>query len=243
MSEDSKKLMDKSEKKALNLFVSILCIIVLLSFGAVIYKDFNKSKLSKYLDTIERLSQGENPQKYKLYLVESLNKIKNERLRAIIYSKLGYVNLSLKNYPGAVDAYRNSYNLYSDDAELCTNLGLALGETGKPEEAIKYLNIAKELNPKIPQIYNNLGLQFANQEKKSEAIASFKKAIEIDPKFYRAYANLSAVYFILKDYKNTKKYINLAIKNGANADPVFKELLQQQSTELSRLENTTTELP
>lgn len=242
MSEDSKKPTNKSEKKSLDLFVSIFCVIVLLSFGAVIYKDFNKEKLSKYLDAIEKLSPEENPQEYKLYLVKILKKIEDKGIKAIIYSKLGYVNLSLKNYPEAVKAYKNSYNLYPDDAELCTNLGLALGETGKHEEAIKYLNTAKELNPKIPQIYNNLGVQFANQNKAQNAIVNFEKAIEIDPKLYQAYTNLSAMYFKLGNYIKTKNYIDLAFKEGANEDSYFREILQQQSMELSRvLTNTSLE--
>ena len=243
MSENSKKLTNKSEKKSLDLFISIFCIIVLLSFGVVIYKDFNKAKLSKYFDTIGQLSQKKDPQEYKLYLTKTLEKVKNKRLKTLIYSELGEVNLFLKNYPEAVEAYKNSYNLDPNNPELCTNLGLVLGETGKHEEAIKYLNIAKNLNPKIPQIYTNLGVQFANQGKAQDAIVNFEKAIEIDPKLYRTYTNLSAVYFGLKDYENTKKYINLAIEIGANNIPAFKELLQQQLTELNKFENTTIELP
>lgn len=230
MAENSKK----PKSKILSLLGLIFFTILILSFGILIYKSFDKVKTSKYLDTIRKLSQGENPQEYKLYLTKTLGKIKNKGLKARIYSKLGDVNLSLENYPEAVKAYKNSYNLYSDDPELCTNLGLALGEIGKHGEAIEYLNIAKKLDPKIPQIYNNLGIQFANQKRNSKAIINFKKGIEIDPKFYRAYTNLSAVYFGLKDYENTKKYINLAIENGANSTPALKELLQQQAAELAK---------
>ena len=234
---------DKLKKKPLDLFISIFCILALISFGIIIYKDFDKIKTSNYLDKIKTLSKKENPQEYKLYLVKTLEKIKNKKLKTLIYSELGYINLSSKNYPEAIEIYKTLYNLDPNNSELCANLGLALGEIGKHEEAIKYLNIAKKLNPKIPQIYNNLGVQFASQEKISEAIASLKKAIEIDPKFYRAYTNLAAIYFRLKDYTNTRKYINFAIENGINKAPAFKEILQQQLTELSKLENTTTNLP
>jgi len=77
-------------------------------------------------------------------------------------------------------------------------------------------------------------VQFTYQEKVPEAIANFKKAIETDPKFYRAYTNLSATYFNLGDYEKTKKYIDLAFKEGAGNDPYFTKLLQQQLARLNK---------
>jgi len=108
---------------------------------------------------------------------------------------------------------------------------------------MNYLNISKKLNPEVPEIYINLGVQLANQKKIPEAIANFKKAIELNPKHYRAYTNLSAIYFRIKDYENTRKIINLAIQNEANASPIFKEILQQQLIELNKLGNAIIKLP
>jgi len=234
MIKNSKDFTNKPKGKLLDLIVATFSVIVIIFFGIIIYKNSEAVKTSDFLNTVIKLSQKENPQEYKLYLTKALKKAKNKKVKTLIYSKLGDANLFLKNYPEAIKAYKSSCNLYPTNPEVHANLGLALGEMGEREQAIKELNIAKKLDPKIPQIYNNLGTQFANQEKNSKAIASLKKAIEINPKFYRAYANLSAVYFKLKDYENTKKYINLAIKNGANNIPALKELLQQQTVELDK---------
>ena len=227
--------MNKSKEKLLDLFISVFSIIVILSFGIIIYKNSENTKASNYLNKIEQLLQNENYQETKLYATKILKKTKNEQIRIILYSKLGDANLFLKNYPEAMQAYMNSYELRPDDPQVCANIGFILGEMKKYEEGIKYLYKAKKINPEIPQIHNNLGVQFANQGKNTKAIASFKKAIEVNPKFYRAYANLSSIYFSLKDRLNTKRYISLAIENGAKDDPAFKELFRHQLIELDKL--------
>jgi len=243
MSKNPKIKENKAKKKSVDSLVFIFMALVLLSFGILLYKSFDKVKTSNYLKTIKKLSQDNNPQNYKLYLTETLEKIKNKKLKASVFSKTGDINLSLKNYQEAITAYKTSYELDPTNFEVCANLGLALGEIGKYAEAINYLNISKKLNPEVPEIYINLGVQLANQKKIPEAIANFKKAIELNPKHYRAYTNLSAIYFRIKDYENTRKIINLAIQNEANASPIFKEILQQQLIELSKLGNAIIKLP
>lgn len=242
MSENAKIKENKAKKNPFDLLILLFVAFILLSFGVILYKSFDKVKTSNYLTTIKKLSQDKNPQNYKRYLSKTLEKIKNKELRVLIYTKLGNINLSLKNYPEAIDAYKNSYNLDSNNPEVCTNLGLVLGEVGKHEEAIKYLNISKKLDSKITQTHINLGVQLAYQGKISEAITSLKKAIELNPKQYRAYTNLSAIYFGIKDYDNAKKIIDLATQNGADTSPILKDILERQLTELNKLENAPIEL-
>ncbi len=67
------------------------------------------------------------------------------------------------------------------------NLGLALRQQGKVEEAIKNFQKAIEINPKYALAYQNLGHALHNQGKVEEAIKNFQKAIEINPEDDWAY--------------------------------------------------------
>lgn len=234
MAKKTNQAREKFKVTRLNVLVLLLCLIFTISFGVIVYKGINRQKTVNYLEALNNLPQGDNFKKSKRFLTKVLGKVNNKSVRAAIYSKLGFVNLSLGDYWAAAEAYKNAYDLYPDNPETSANLGLALGKIGKRDEAIRYLNIAKKLKPKFAQVYNNLGIQLAYKEKTSQAIASFKKAIKIDQKCYRAYTNLSTLYFGLGDYENSKAYINLAIENGANNIPTFKKLLQEQLTELKK---------
>lgn len=234
MATNSEKVEKKSQDKAINLFFLIFGMIAFLTLGAASYKKIESTKTTHYLNKAIKLSEKGNFLESNLYYSKTLEKIKDKRRKAWMYSEMGDNYLFLKDYAKALQAYEKSFNLYPLDAQNCANLGLTLGIMGRYDNAIEYLTIAQELNPKIPQIYNNLGVQFTQQEKIPEAIANFKKAVEVDPKFYRAYTNLSAIYFKLGDYANTKTYIDLALKEGAGNDPYFKKLLQQQLAGLNK---------
>src|SRR5262249_43354542 len=62
-----------------------------------------------------------------------------------------------------------------------TNLGNALREQGKLDEAIAGYRKAIELDPKSSWAYSNLGAALRDQKKLDEAMAAYRKAIELDP--------------------------------------------------------------
>ncbi len=73
------------------------------------------------------------------------------------------------------------------------NLGSALSDNGRTDEAIASYKKAIELDPKFAMPHNNLGLVLYDKGRPDEAIASYKKAIELDPKFAMAHSNLGNV--------------------------------------------------
>ncbi|MCF7916183.1 MAG: tetratricopeptide repeat protein [Candidatus Omnitrophica bacterium] len=226
---------EKNKNKKIERFISITCIVIILSFGTIIYNKLAQKRpsglASRTIDSI----QNDDLNGYKLYLEKQLNKIKDKKLKIAVYNRLGKINLSLKKYPQALETYKNAYEIDPKNAGTCANLGLVLIQMHRYDEAIKYLNKAKSIDPKIPQIYNNLGVIFINKEKIPEAINNFKKAIKIDPKFYRAYTNLASAYVRLKNYQKAKDYIHQALKEGANKSPEFKQLLHDQLKTLKKL--------
>jgi hypothetical protein len=73
------------------------------------------------------------------------------------------------------------------------NLGSALLDAGRPEEAIEDLRRARELDPGRPHIHNNLGLALTDAGRLEEAGACFRAALQRDPRFVDAQANLHAL--------------------------------------------------
>jgi len=59
------------------------------------------------------------------------------------------------------------------------------------EEAIKYYNQAKKLQPKYADVYNLLGVSLAQLGQNRQAILQFQKAVKLAPRFSRAWLNLA----------------------------------------------------
>ena len=72
------------------------------------------------------------------------------------------------------------------------NLGIALKDQGKIDEAIEAYRKAMELDPKDAKPHGNLGALLCDVLGDYEgAAACFRKAIELNPKLVTAYSNLS----------------------------------------------------
>jgi Flp pilus assembly protein TadD len=79
---------------------------------------------------------------------------------------------------------------YPSDFWLNVDLGNAMYETKRWEEAIGYFRAALALRPEIAAVYNNLGLACYKKGRLDEAITECKRAIELDPKLAYAHDNL-----------------------------------------------------
>jgi tetratricopeptide (TPR) repeat protein len=78
------------------------------------------------------------------------------------------------------------------NAAAHTNLGVALANKGKEDEAIACYRKAVALDPKLAVAHSNLGAALADKGKVDEAIACYRKAIALDPKLAMAHTNLGA---------------------------------------------------
>lgn len=74
------------------------------------------------------------------------------------------------------------------------NLGVALKEAGRIEEAMAAYQKAITLDPHNLQPYLNLGNRYKDAAMSKEAISYYKKAIEVDPADAEAYFRLGGVY-------------------------------------------------
>jgi hypothetical protein len=78
------------------------------------------------------------------------------------------------------------------------------------EEALSSLEIAKKINPSIPEIYYNIGCIYQSLGQCELAIDSYKKAIALNNKYYQAYNNLAGTYDMLNLCEESIKNYSLA---------------------------------
>ncbi len=81
-----------------------------------------------------------------------------------------------------------------DYIEAHNNLGFALANAGRLQEAIEHYRQALRLNPDYVKAHNNLGFALANAGRLQEAIEHYRQAMRLNPDFTNAYFNLALAY-------------------------------------------------
>ncbi|MGO9244978.1 MAG: tetratricopeptide repeat protein [Verrucomicrobiia bacterium] len=98
--------------------------------------------------------------------------------------------------------YRNDIALWDDTVAKCPqnsraqyNLGGALTQTGKIDEAITHYEQALRIKPDYAEAHNNLGMVLAKTGKIEEAVTHYKQSLQINPKNAEADNNLGSAFF------------------------------------------------
>jgi len=107
---------------------------------------------------------------------------------------IGFLRFDQGNIDEAITHYMEALRINSNFVEAQINLGNALADTGRYDEAIKYCNQALlRVGPENYKALNNLGRLLAKVNRIPEAIECLQKAIKIKPDFAEAHNNLGAV--------------------------------------------------
>ena len=151
-----------------------------------------------------------------------------------IFASIALCHHKLKNYIKAELFFKKAISIKPDYAEAWVNLGLAVKDQGRLDNAIEAFKKAISIKPDFAEAYNNMGTVLKDLEKLDEAIEAFKKAISIKPDFAEAYNNMGTV---LKDLEKLDEAIEaynkaLSIKsnlveawsNGAEALEAWNKL-------------------
>jgi tetratricopeptide (TPR) repeat protein len=104
-----------------------------------------------------------------------------------------YAGLTLcdaKRYGEGEGYYRAARGLRPDSTIALTNLGAALGQQGKLDEAVACYRRALKQDPKYALAHSNLGVALGQQGKLPEAVFCLRRAIELNPKYASPYNNL-----------------------------------------------------
>jgi len=129
-------------------------------------------------------------------------------------------DLSAKHrFAEAVQAWKKAVELNPEDARAHNNLGAALAETGKPDDALAEYRRSLELNDQSSQAHNNLGSVLAQQGKLEEALAQFARAVELNPDNGRAHCNLGSA---LSEKGRTAEGLD-HLRKGVEIEPKFAD--------------------
>ena len=84
--------------------------------------------------------------------------------------------------------------IFPDDKTITLQLIDLYIKSNKPDEALKYIKVAKEADPSNSTLYFAAGIMYLNASKYDEAIAELTKSIELNPDVYDAQYGLGAAY-------------------------------------------------
>lgn len=126
---------------------------------------------------------------------------------------LGYSTIERnKVWESPVAFWRDIVIKAPEKARGHNNLGVALSEVGKYEEAIEYYKRAISLDSHYSDPWSNIAVAYSMVGKLDLAISSLHNAIKIMPYYAEAYNNLGTLYLNKKDYDQAEKVLNIALQ-------------------------------
>jgi len=105
---------------------------------------------------------------------------------------MGLLCLAAKQHHLAIEWFAQAIRQNPDVADYFSNLGTALQQQGRYEEAAKSFDRALLLKPDLAEVWYKLGEILRQQKRNDEAILSFDQALKLNP-CYREAANAGAL--------------------------------------------------
>lgn len=92
---------------------------------------------------------------------------------------------------GAQKIYKEVLSIYPNLPDAQNVLGSILGELGRPEEGLEWINKAIKAKPRDPSFHNNLAVLHRKSGDLSASELSFRTAIKISPKYRPAWIGIA----------------------------------------------------
>jgi eukaryotic-like serine/threonine-protein kinase len=92
--------------------------------------------------------------------------------------------------PWAITEFREAIRIKKDSAEAHCNLGIALHDKGRLDEAIAEFRGALQIKKDLPEAHNGLGNALRARGRLDEAIAEYREALRIQKDYPEAHYNL-----------------------------------------------------
>lgn len=101
---------------------------------------------------------------------------------AVLLLKQGVNQLHDNNNRGAVASLSQAAELAPEMAEIQHNLGIALGKSGRTEEAIQALEKARAINPNLDSTWMSLGGLYQTEGRLQDAVDAYNEFLKRFPK-------------------------------------------------------------
>ena len=108
----------------------------------------------------------------------------------VLFNIQGTVLKSLRQFDLSFAAFNKALSLSPDYIEARNNMGLALAEQGKLEEAVGAYNKVLAIKPDFAEAFYNMGNALHEQGKLEEAVEAYNKALAIKPAYTKAHYNM-----------------------------------------------------
>ena len=125
--------------------------------------------------------------------------------------ELGLSFHRLGDHAKAIPIYLDLLSIVPDHADALHLMGEALYRQGQHESALPYLNRAVATHPHHFYL-NTRAMVFLDLGYLQEAEQDLRRAIKAVPNYLEAHINLSNVFRKKRDFKNAKRYAELALK-------------------------------
>ncbi len=142
----------------------------------------------------------------------ALKYLREDSLKKSCYCNRSAAKLALRNFQGAIEDCRLVLSSDSNNITALNNLARALDETGKPDDALRYMQKVLSLDSGISYSYTNIGFLYLNKGEYSLSVQNFDRALKINPRDAYALNNRGFAKYKLNDTKGGLKDINLSIK-------------------------------
>ena len=126
-------------------------------------------------------------------------------LSLMTWQQCGHWQNSIKLCNYNLQVTKNNYLAHN-------NLGIALSDEGKNEEAMDHFNRGDPSETGFFHAYNNKGNVYVKQGRYQSAIEDFNEAIRLKPDFADGYHNLGIIHIKLGLYQNALDYFSKAIR-------------------------------
>lgn len=120
--------------------------------------------------------------------------------------------LELPHWKDSITLFSQALSVTKDNPVVHDNLGCALMDAGRKQEAWPHFYEAVRLAPRFANPANNLGAFLAEEGKVDEAIHYLNIARELNPKFAKAHAKLGWVMAAVGRFEEAKTYYQEAIR-------------------------------
>ena len=141
---------------------------------------------------------------------------------------LGVIFIQREQFDKGIELIYKAISINPNIAWPYNNVGNALKDIRKYEEALVNLNKAISLDKNFIDAYNNRGNVLFEMKKYKEAIISYEYALLNDDKYLDSYFNLAQLYIELKNYKKAIYYLEKLLSMNSNYNSLIDDLLHSK---------------